>query len=269
MRCLASKGKLDHYWIDSGGTGWIDHILSSDEMQQDIQTLAAGRAITSSITKHISFMDIGQPERLFLLLFSGYLNPHAKMLERDIYELSIPNYEVKYIYEQRVLQWVSKQINIDSSRYYSFISLLIDGKIEEFKRKMQELLLNATSFYQTGEKKAELFYSGFMLGLVNMLSPSYIITNEQESGSGRADIIMIPKAAKGDKAIIIEYKIAKNTEDLALVAQMGLKQIIDKQYDTKIKEHYHVKKKSLNFPWLSAVRIWNYNTKLMDSNNRV
>jgi hypothetical protein len=27
MRCLASKGKLDHYWIDSGGTGWIDHIL--------------------------------------------------------------------------------------------------------------------------------------------------------------------------------------------------------------------------------------------------
>ena len=53
---------------------------------------------------------------------------------------------------------------------------------------------------------------------------------------------MIPKAGKGDKAIIIEYKIAKNTEDLALVAQMGLKQIIDKQYDSKIKEHSHVKK---------------------------
>ncbi|MFU7503491.1 MAG: AAA family ATPase, partial [Candidatus Tisiphia sp.] len=155
MMCLSSEGKLDHYWLDSGGTGWIDHILLSDEMQQDIQLLAAGKPIISSITKHISFMDIGQPEGLFsLLLFSGYLNPHAKMPERDIYELSIPNYEVKYIYEKRVLQWVSKQINIDSSRYYSFISLLIDGRIEEFKHKMQELLLNATSFHQVGEKKA-------------------------------------------------------------------------------------------------------------------
>ncbi|WP_425361070.1 AAA family ATPase [Candidatus Tisiphia endosymbiont of Stenodema calcarata] len=242
MMCLSSEGKLDHYWLDSGGTGWIDHILLSDEMQQDIQLLAAGKPIISSITKHISFMDIGQPEGLFsLLLFSGYLNPHAKMPERDIYELSIPNYEVKYIYEKRVLQWVSKQINIDSSRYYSFISLLIDGRIEEFKHKMQELLLNATSFHQVGEKKAELFYSGFMLGIVNMLAPSYIISSEQESGDGRPDVIMIPKAGKGDKAIIIEYKIAKNTEDLTTIAGSGLQQIIDRKYDTKIKEHQHVK----------------------------
>ncbi|WP_375359297.1 hypothetical protein [Candidatus Tisiphia endosymbiont of Neophilaenus lineatus] len=46
------------------------------------------------------------------------------------------------------------------------------GKVEEFKECLQELLLNSTSFHQTGEKKAELFYSGFMLGLINMLAPS-------------------------------------------------------------------------------------------------
>ncbi|MDR0329934.1 MAG: PD-(D/E)XK nuclease domain-containing protein, partial [Rickettsia sp.] len=92
-----------------------------------------------------------------------------------------------------------------------------------------------------GEKKAELFYSGFMLGLINMLAPSYIIASEQESGSGRADVIMIPKAGKGDKAIIIEYKIAKNTEDLASVVKIGLNQIIDKQYDVKIRQYQYVK----------------------------
>ncbi|HJD56513.1 MAG TPA: AAA family ATPase, partial [Rickettsia endosymbiont of Sericostoma sp. HW-2014] len=58
MQCLASKGKLDHYWIDSGGTDWIDHVLLSDEMQQNIQALVAGKTITSSITKHINFADI-------------------------------------------------------------------------------------------------------------------------------------------------------------------------------------------------------------------
>ncbi|WP_342267705.1 AAA family ATPase [Candidatus Tisiphia endosymbiont of Empis tessellata] len=243
MQCLAHKGKLDHYWLDSGGTTLIDKILLSDEMQEDLQSLAAGRSIISPITKQISFADINEPIGLLsLLLFSGYLNPTAKIPEKNVYELSIPNYEVKYIYETRVLQWVTDQLKIDSSRYYSFISLLPAGKVEEFKERLQELLVNSTSFYQTGEKKAELFYSGFMLGLVNMLAPSYIIASEQESGSGRADIIMIPKVGKEDKAIIIEYKIAKNTEDLALVAKMGLKQIIDKQYDVKVKEHSHVKK---------------------------
>ncbi|WP_342267975.1 PD-(D/E)XK nuclease domain-containing protein [Candidatus Tisiphia endosymbiont of Empis tessellata] len=75
-----------------------------------------------------------------------------------------------------------------------------------------------------------------------MLSFGYIITSEQESGSGRADIMMIPKTGKENNAIIIEYKIAKNKKDLASVAKIGLNQIIDKQYDTKIKEHSHVKK---------------------------
>ncbi|WP_341761110.1 AAA family ATPase [Candidatus Tisiphia endosymbiont of Thecophora atra] len=243
MQCLAHKGKLDHYWLDSGGTALIDKILLSDEMQEDLQSLAAGRSIISPITKQISFADINEPIGLLsLLLFSGYLNPTAKIPEKNVYELSIPNYEVKYIYETRVLQWVTEQLKIDSSRYYSFISLLSTGKVEEFKERLQELLLNSTSFHQTGEKKAELFYSGFMLGLINMLAPSYIIASEQESGSGRADIIMIPKAGREDKAIIIEYKIAKNAEDLLSVAKMGLKQIIDKQYDTKIREHKHVKK---------------------------
>ncbi|WP_425360528.1 MULTISPECIES: AAA family ATPase [unclassified Candidatus Tisiphia] len=242
MRCLAQKGKLDHYWIDSGGTDWIDHILLSDEMQQDIQALAAGKTITSSITKHISFADINQPEGLFsLLLFSGYLNPATKIPERDIYDLSVPNYEVKYIYEKRMLQWVTKQIEIDNSGYYSFVTLLPDGKIEEFKERLQELLQNSTSFHQTGAKKAELFYSGFMLGFINMLGPNYIISSEQESGDGRPDIVMIPKIGKGDKAMIIEYKIAKSSEDLGSIAKSGLQQIIDRRYDAKIKEHQHIK----------------------------
>ncbi|WP_341748723.1 AAA family ATPase [Candidatus Tisiphia endosymbiont of Sialis lutaria] len=242
MQCLASKGKLDHYWIDSGGTDWIDHVLLSDEMQQNIQALVAGKTITSSITKHINFADINKPEGLFsLLLFSGYLNPAAKMSEQDIYELSIPNYEVKYIYQKRMVQWVSKQLDIDNSGYYSFVTLLPDGRIDEFKERLQELLLNSTSFHQTGAKKAELFYSGFMLGFVNMLAPNYIISSEQESGDGRADVVMIPKIGKGDKAMIIEYKIAKSSEDLADIAKSGLQQIIDKKYDTRIKEYQHVK----------------------------
>ncbi|WP_375327178.1 AAA family ATPase [Candidatus Tisiphia endosymbiont of Nemotelus uliginosus] len=243
MQCLAHKGKLDHYWLDSGGTSLVDKALLSDEMQEDLQDLITGKNITSTIVKQISFADINKPVGLFsLLLFSGYLNPTAKSHEKNIYELSIPNEEVKYIYETRVLQWVTDQLKIDSSRYYSFVNLLPRGKLEEFKEKLQKWLLNATSFHQTGITRAELFYSGFMLGLINMLAPDYIIESEKETGDGRADIILVPQVGRAENAIIIEYKVSKSTEELESVAKSGLSQINDKRYDTKIKEHKHVKK---------------------------
>ncbi|OZG32574.1 AAA family ATPase [Rickettsia endosymbiont of Culicoides newsteadi] len=243
MLCLDTRGKLDHYWLDSGGTGLVDKALLSDEIQIDIQQLASGKSIIAPITKQISFSDINTRSGLFsLLLFSGYLNPTAIEPAKDIYELSVPNKEVEYIYETRLLQWVSSKLQMDSSLYYSFASLLPAGKIEEFKEKLQELLLNATSFHQTGEKKAELFYSGFMLGLINTLSPGYVIDSERETGSGRADIILLPKAGKQNNAIIIEYKICKSPDTLESIAKDGLDQIMRKKYETKIKEHSHVQK---------------------------
>ncbi|WP_425360445.1 MULTISPECIES: AAA family ATPase [unclassified Candidatus Tisiphia] len=243
MLCLDTRGKLDHYWLDSGGTGLVDKALLSDEIQIDIQQLASGKSIIAPITKQISFSDINTRSGLFsLLLFSGYLNPTAIEPAKDIYELSVPNKEVEYIYETRLLQWVSSKLQMDSSLYYSFASLLPAGKIEEFKEKLQELLLNATSFHQTGEKKAELFYSGFMLGLINTLSPGYVIDSERETGSGRADIILLPKAGKQNNAIIIEYKICKSPDILESVAREGLEQIAKKRYEAKIKEYSHVQK---------------------------
>ncbi|WP_425362809.1 AAA family ATPase [Candidatus Tisiphia endosymbiont of Hybos culiciformis] len=243
MLCLDSRGKLDHYWLDSGGTGLVDKILLSDEMQIDLQQLASGKSIIAPITRQISFSDINTRSGLFsLLLFSGYLNAMVIESEEDIYELSAPNKEVKHIYNARLLQWVSSKLQMDSSLYYSFASLLPAGKTEEFKEKLQELLLNATSFHQTGEKKAELFYSGFMLGLINTLSPGYIIESERETGNGRADIMLLPKAGKQNNAIIIEYKICKSPDILESVAKEGLDQIVRKQYDAKIKEHPHVQK---------------------------
>jgi hypothetical protein len=242
MQCLSRQGVLDHYWIDSGGTQLVDKALLSDEMQEDLRNLVTSKTITLPIMKQISFADINKPVGLFsLLLFSGYLNPTAKNPEKNIYELSVPNEEIKYIYEARMLRWLADQLETDDSRYYSLINLLPSGKIEEFASRLQELLQNATSFHQVGEKKAELFYSGFMLGLINTLTTDYVIDSERESGNGRPDIVMIPKSSKGDKAMIIEYKIAKSSENLGSIAKSGLQQIIDRKYDSKIKELPHVK----------------------------
>ncbi len=61
-----------------------------------------------------------------------------------------------------------------------------------------------------------------MLGLINTLSLGYIIESERETGSGRADIMLLPKAGRQNNAIIIEYKICKSPDILESVAKEGL-----------------------------------------------
>jgi len=242
MQCLANEGTIDAYWIDSGNTGLIDKTLLSDDMQPALQKLVSGEDIILPITKHIDFNEIDEPDSLYsLLLFSGYLNAHVVDFASKVYALSIPNEEVKYIYEKRILKWLTKQLNTKSNIYYSFINLLADGKIDEFKEQFQEFLQNATSMHQVGKKKAELFYNAFMLCLISILSPNFIIDSERESGKGRPDVVLISKPDRGNIALIIEYKISKTLEELISVAQNGLNQINAKNYDAKIKESKHIK----------------------------
>jgi hypothetical protein len=244
MLCLSSKGKLDHYWLDSGGTGLIDQALLQDDIQEDLQKLIEGGYIITNITRHINFNDIKTRMGLFsLLLFSGYLKPKAIEEQRDRFELSIPNFEVQYIYEMKLMKWVSQHMELESGAYHNFAALLPECKLEEFKIKLQEFLSTATSFYQNSNpKQAELLYNGFMLCLVNCLNTNYIITSEHESGKGRADLTLIAKSGKQTNAIILEYKIAKTLDELDIVAKTGLAQINQKQYDIKLKEYSNIKK---------------------------
>mgnify|MGYP000485968090 CR=1 FL=1 len=91
------------------------------------------------------------------------------------------------------------------------MSLLAAGKVEAFKERLQELLHRSTSFHQTGGKVAELFYSGFMLGLLSSLSPYYQLESERESGMGRADAVLIPKVGHGEQGLVIEYKVDRKS----------------------------------------------------------
>ncbi|MEO1301454.1 MAG: PD-(D/E)XK nuclease domain-containing protein [Bacteroidota bacterium] len=53
---------------------------------------------------------------------------------------------------------------------------------------------------------------------------------------------MIPRVEYGDCALIIEYKVCKQAEQLATLAERGLVQIVDKAYSTQLKSHSHIKK---------------------------
>ena len=244
MSCLARKGKLTPYWLESGGTSLIDVAFVSDQIQKDLQTLTAGKSIVSRIRRQVSFEALQSPVGLFsLLLFSGYLNPVAISEADDLYELSVPNYEVSKIYEQRLLEWVAKKLEINTEDYDSLARFLAMGELETFQKSLEEFLTRSASFLQTGDQKGEVFYNGFMICLLCCLSCYYLIESEPESGLGRPDVVLIPKAAAHkDQAMVLEYKVGQDASELPSLAEAGLQQIIQKGYATRAKAHAHVKK---------------------------
>ena len=242
MNCLARKGHLSYYWIDSGGTTLVNEALLADDIQEDLQALVAGRAITIPIMKEISFEDINSSTGLFsLLLFAGYLNPDEGDEIDEMYRLSIPNHEVTYIYRMRLLKWLARKLNADDADLRTVMHLLAMGKIEEFEEKLRNLLAASASFFQTGAKNGEVFYNGFMFCLFTTLSSRYAIESELESGKGRPDVLLIPRVGKGEQAIVIEYKISSDAEGLEDSAEKGLAQIIEKGYTAKAMAQPHVK----------------------------
>ena len=244
MCCLSNKGECAPYWLDSGGTSLIDVAFVSDELQKDLQTLTAGKSILSRIRRQVSFEALQSPVGLFsLLLFSGYLNPLAISEADDLYELSVPNYEVSKIYEQRLLEWVTQKLAISTNDYDSLARFLAMGELETFQKSLEEFLTRSASFLQTGDQRGEIFYSGFMMCLLCCLSCYYQIESEPESGLGRPDVVLIPKAAHNkDQAMVIEYKVSQDVSDLPAQAEAGLRQIEAKGYATRATAHDHVKK---------------------------
>ena len=239
MFCLGNDGELDHYWIDSGGTALIDAVLE-DELQEDLQLLFQGQSIDRVIAKKIVFEELDNPDSLLtLLLFCGYLNPTAIDAPRNFYRLSVPNYEVSYIYEKRIIAWIGKKLHISSKEYVKLADLLVKGKLEAFQQTLQQFLDQAASFQHTGGA-AEVFYNGFMLAFLSMLSSYYRIESEYESGVGKADVMLIPKSSSNHQALILEYKVSKEVEELPDTAKAGLAQLLAKDYAAKARLEAHV-----------------------------
>ncbi|MEO1219615.1 MAG: PD-(D/E)XK nuclease domain-containing protein [Bacteroidota bacterium] len=79
-----------------------------------------------------------------------------------------------------------------------------------------------------------------MLGILNNVSHYYIA--ESENVLERPDVVLIPEVKYGgDQAMILEYKIGQQAEELPGLAAKGLAQIVDRKYSTQVKMHSHVK----------------------------
>ena len=222
------------YWANTSSNSIVKSLIerADSKTKQEIELLVEGKTIEKPIHEDITYDEIyDSMDNLWnFMFFTGYLKKVSERMDNEdkhYLELSIPNREVKYIFRTKVLKWFEDKVKAkDLSKLYNGI---VNGEPEIFEEELGRLLMETISFNDAYEN----FYHGFVVGaLANM--HDYIVKSNREGGTGRSDLF-IKSVSKRGVAIVIEFKIAKNIDDLEKRAEDALEQIENKGYDMELK----------------------------------
>ena len=132
------------------------------------------------------------------------------------------------VYADEILEHLSAQLG--SSDFYLMLDYMLTGDGENFEQKLQKMIREMASTFDTGENQAESFYHGMMLGFTAMLHCNgYQVKSEGESGYGRFDVGIFPED-KENPGVLLEFKAVKKRQSLARAAQAARKQIETRSY---------------------------------------
>ncbi|MGL5087673.1 MAG: PD-(D/E)XK nuclease domain-containing protein, partial [Clostridium sp.] len=95
--------------------------------------------------------------------------------------------------------------------------------------ELGNLLIESISFNDAYEN----FYHGFLTGILLHMK-GYIVKSNREGGKGRSDLF-VKSVSKRGIGIVMEFKIAKNIDDLEKMADEAINQIEEKEYDMELR----------------------------------
>ena len=204
----------------------IDYALNLNKNNYGFEVRENGK--NYEIERDYFVNDFGYANIWQFFLHSGYLTIEKK-LERNVYDLKIPNEELFDFFRIRFLYRTYR----GHYRFYGLGEHLINGNYEKFRLEIRELLKNAISFRDLKEENS---YHLFVIGLVSIMSENYLVKSNVESGDGISDLVLKPKN-KTKKAFIFEFKYsrAKDSKNLKRTARSALKQINDRNYSEGLK----------------------------------
>ena len=205
---VSKNEKFKTFWTYTSSNELIREQIkkkNAENIREDILKLINGEAIKKDLEANFVFPELSTKKKLLwtLLTYSGYLTIRNE-ISRKKYELVIPNYEIKMIFQDTILEWLEEDIKVRQSLLENTANYLITNKIARFETGFKEIIGNTFSYYDTA-KNHEYVYHSYILGLLAIIGDDYIIKSNGESGDGRYDIMLIPHD-KSKYGVVIEIK---------------------------------------------------------------
>ena len=222
--------ELQAYWVNTSDNALIyDNLKNSTvDVFNNLQTLFEGKEIKKEISPFFTFEELSKFDGIWqLMVYNGYLKINEK-LSNDEYMIKIPNYEIQTFFKKGFID----KFLVSGNYFNPMMDALLDGDIEEFERRLQNIFLVNTSFY---DLKGEKVYHSLFLGMLIWLRDNYEVKSNGERGHGRYDAMLIPLNTI-KPAYVFEFKVSKTIKGLTAKAEEALEQIKEKQYDVGLKE---------------------------------
>lgn len=222
------------YWSNTSSNHIIHHLIEQADysVKQEIEALIEGKSILKPIHEDITYEDIdsSQDNLWNFLFFTGYLKKVSEENVDEIryIEMAIPNSEVRYIYKRTIMRWFEE--NVEQADLSELYHAVLNGEISKMEEYLNDCLMDTISFYDHQES----FYHGFMAGLFKNVG-KYIVISNRESGNGRPDLLLKSPSIRG-KAVILEFKVAKNYSELDQKCEEAIKQIAEQKYEQALRQ---------------------------------
>jgi Predicted AAA-ATPase/PD-(D/E)XK nuclease superfamily len=232
------SGVLGPHWINTASNELLNDLLARRGLgfSAESEALLRGEAVEVRIDENIVLRDLDKhAESLWsFLLFSGYLKPVSLGDDRGrlTASLAIPNLEVRLAYEDLFQSWLHR--GLPERRHQEALSAaLLSGDAPTLEALLERLLLTVMSYQDPAGREPEKLYHGFVLGLLVQLEAEYEVRSNRESGYGRADVLVRPRAP-GRPGVVLELKVPQRgeTPEQALVA--AARQVRDRRYAAEL-----------------------------------
>ena len=238
--------ELESYWINTSGNALIMEIIanSDDRVIKDLEKLFEEKELETTVDLELDMgKSLLESDIWSLMLSSGYLTIKEKLGD-DNYIIKIPNKEIRSFFKRAFIKMIFR-----GTRYVEDVKrALLTKDLESFEIAFQNMVLESISFHNTtlnmkkeeGKEVDELSYSEvpyqmFMLGFLTSMQDKFFVTPEQESGLGRADILLEPRNKNG-VGYILEIKAARKNNRISNLAKRAHKQIDSKIYETELRK---------------------------------
>lgn len=244
------------FWINTSGNDiiWKFLRMAKQNTRREIECLIAGESIAKKVKEELTYRDLYKSvENVWSVLFTtGYLTERGKA-ERNVYQLAIPNKEIRQIFVDQIQEWFREETQRDKLKLDAFCEAFASADTEAIEEQFTAYLKKTISIRDTAarkEKKENLptgkaitkgskgqnpsacFYHGILLGLLSYRE-DWDVSSNAESGTGYSDILV---ETEDEIGIVIEIKYAEDG-NLDVGCTNALKQIQDKDYEARLVEN--------------------------------
>ena len=225
------------YWLDTSSNDIINELVEKlpFDMVNTLEAVLKGEKpyvpMATELGPYQFIRD--NPATLYALLVSaGYLKP-ASGIDGGFCSVAIPNRELEQVFVNDIANNFRKAAGFVGAPN-EIGAALAARDVEAFRGCIDRFLVESASYFDTS---SESFYHGLVLGMLAVMRSVYVVTSNRESGYGRFDIMLKPRAEhRNFPAVVIEVKAAKDaSEDLGALAAEARRQIDEKNYAASLK----------------------------------